>query len=772
MSILEDLRFLITRTNVEDSLNRVPSVYLTANSKKPFLFSSTDRYILYSSIAVLGTLFYILYPSFPTAKNKSIMFSKRPDKHTTGLINLRNDCFANSSVQAYSALPGLTEYLNKFIGTYRDTIKQIDSLGIDLDTVITSDDLEVGSHSRFKFKEEGDGPAKPKDHFKINLHIALAKIMKKLQATQLTSRTISVWTFLHELERIYSAKISRSQHDAHELTQLINETLETENLLCIRILKKVKDSCSSNIAMSEALASLEFPDFPFNGLTLSQMKCLSCSHVSKPNITPFLMLTLHPPQETSTDLETLLDDNESETINGYQCLKCRLLRIVENEKEYTSRGNKNPPNEQEFINKLQELNENDGLFINEDLPTDLENYVKEYNKMGLDISSVTSNVFRKTQILKPPKVFGIHLSRSAFNGVTISRNPCRVSFNDKLSLSIDDEHLATLQKFQEYALNGELSKSSMKVLTTDVNDMEDENVQREDIDELGEDDEKSDLDDSTNTEDESTDSDDTDTGTVYSESTVPPSLDTAATAPQSDTVDGMPYTKDQTMSLLRHFHNFKFHDNNVYKYRLKAVIRHQGSHTQGHYECYKRKPLFVKDSEGSIIKLSPEIDDDYIQEVEDILAKPVEGTTSKPRSSSSSSDASWSSEESNKGNFRRKLSMMIGRRPSIVQADPEEANVHEIIDSGLTTPAEVLVDGGDYFHLNARDVKEQLNNMSASEHQTSRVKMKKIPSIIKFPFWRIGDAQVSEVSRSAVLFETSSVYMLYYERIDRKQIKR
>ena len=46
----------------------------------------------------------------------------------------------------------------------------------------------------------------------------------------MTTRTISVWTFLHELENIFNAKMSRSQHDAHELTQLINETLENENL--------------------------------------------------------------------------------------------------------------------------------------------------------------------------------------------------------------------------------------------------------------------------------------------------------------------------------------------------------------------------------------------------------------------------------------------------------------------------------------------------------------------------------------------------------------
>lgn len=44
--------------------------------------------------------------------------SKRSDKYTTGLINNRNDCFANSSVQAFSSLPKLTMYMN-------DLLKQV-----------------------------------------------------------------------------------------------------------------------------------------------------------------------------------------------------------------------------------------------------------------------------------------------------------------------------------------------------------------------------------------------------------------------------------------------------------------------------------------------------------------------------------------------------------------------------------------------------------------------------------------------------------------------
>lgn len=700
------------------------------------------------------------------------MFSKRPDKHTTGLINLRNDCFANSSIQAYAALPGLTEYLNSFLNAYYRSIEALQNLNINLDDVIDLNDLAIGKHSRLNTKKS-DPVKSVEDLFKIPLHIALAKIVKKLQETQLTSRTVSVWTFLHELERIYDAKISRSQHDAHELTQLINETLEAESITCIKILKAAKESVSEEPGES-ILHEIDFPEFPFSGLILSQMKCLSCSFVSKPNISPFLMLTLHPPQTLTTDLEHLLDKNESETITDYQCLKCRLEKIVANEAHLQQQGSEPDSNEQQVIQELIELNEDPHLFINEDLPTPIEDYIKEYNKNGLDIKEVTSSVFRESHILKPPKVFGIHLSRSSFNGVTVSRNPCRVSFNDKLTLSIGKEYLDDLQKFQESANSETIPQISSRVLTTDVDDMEDENVQREDVEEKWGDAEDRDH----------TLSSDTESQTLYgsesgSDSTadsVTQSLGTTVkTGPdnKNETLRSAPISQDQTLSLLKHFRQFKFDEDNVYKYRLRAIIRHQGSHTQGHYECYRKKPLFVKDSEGNIIKLSLEIDEGQIEKLDE-LGSMIQGAGTKARSESASTNSSSDLQDTideDKGTFRRKFSMMMGRRPSVFQADPTEANLQEFIDSGIATPAEVLVDKVDYFHgPEASDLQGRLDKIKEQPSQPKKIKMKKLPSVIKHPYWRVGDSQVSEVSRSAVLFETSSVYMLYYERVDGKRL--
>lgn len=120
-----------------------------------------------------------------------------------------------------------------------------------------------------------------------------------------------------------------------------------------------------------------------------------------------------------------------------------------------------------------------------------------------------------------------------------------------------------------------------------------------------------------------------------------------------------------------------------------------------------------------------------------------------------------------------------------MQATPTDSNLQEIIDLGIATPSEVLLDGADYFQppsaLDIQNLFDKFAKLGFAEPApaekkapviNNQVKMKKIPSLLRYPYWRIGDTQVQEVSRSAVMFETTSVYMLYYERVDRKQIKR
>ena len=90
--------------------------------------------------------------------------------------------------------------------------------------------------------------------------------------------------------------------------------------------------------------------------------------------------------------------------------------------------------------------------------------------------------------MKPPKIFGLHLSRSSFDGQVVTRNSCRVKFSDKMTLSIGKEYHDKLKQFQTMVQKEDeklREKYTSNVLTTDENDMEDEDVQREDIDEKG-----------------------------------------------------------------------------------------------------------------------------------------------------------------------------------------------------------------------------------------------------------------------------------------------
>ncbi|EGW34819.1 uncharacterized protein SPAPADRAFT_132302 [Spathaspora passalidarum NRRL Y-27907] len=825
MSLWDQIRCLITNQDLASyqppSVNTAllipsPSAAVPTNSSllPDFILrhwhnrTPRQRKSLVVQLCILVSLsYYILSPSLPFLNREDKMFSKRPDKYTTGLINMRNDCFANSSLQAYSSSPALTSYLNQFIKSFRKLTLFIHEHNIDIERLIKlrlehSPNLE---HSKFKSANS---------KFDIPLHIAMARLVQILQGTQMTSRTVSVWTFLHVLENIFNAKISRSQHDAHELTQLINETLENENLK----LKSFYRFISKNLHVIvnfpspqdySELEMIQVPEFPFDGLIMNQMRCLSCQCYSKPNFVPFLILTLSTPQTPHAELEKILDENEKATIEGYQCLKCRISRIVEHEDNINR--NITDPEEKKHLATIRELNKDREFCINQDLPEDLEDYIRKYSVQGVDVSEITSTVFKKSQILKPPKIFTIHLSRSSFDGQNITRNSCRVTFNDHLTLSIGKDYHNKLRQFQQET--GDADESSYRgrrtwsVLTTDINDVEDEDVQREDIDLRG----PSSADDvSEEVETDADKSEITDDSPVEGDS----ALDNSSIA-SADSIsrDGTPVSlqhsdsneaslqkatsgisEKQKDDLRIHFQKFKFNENDVYKYRLRAMIRHFGSHTQGHYECYKHKPLFVKDKEGNIYKLSPQIEDETTG---DIIcdATPMVGSDtpivsdSEPkdskmrrkfsvvsRLSTNSTDFNESGYDSAEEGKRSRFSSFIGRTPSVIQADP--VSVEEIIQSGVQTPSEMYVDDPAVPHpkvedksnlFNGYDLKQSFNG---KKHKENKIKVKKISSLINNPYWRISDARIQEVSTSYVLSEVTTVYMLFYERVDNKQIRR
>ncbi|KAG7706957.1 hypothetical protein KL930_003254 [Ogataea haglerorum] len=534
------------------------------------------------------------------------MFSKRPDKLTTGLINMTTDCFANVCVQALASLPGLNEYLNAMTEFRNSLIEQNSKL-----------------------------PS-------FELHQALIHLLSKLQETVYRPRVLSVWDFLHVIEKIYNSKISVSQHDAHELLQLILETLEKEHVQLRKTAPNV-------------------PEFPFKGEVSSQLRCMRCGKKSSTNYNPMMILSLPVPQESSIDLESMLRGSESDIIDDYSCTRCKINYILSTAKQSSP-----------TLNKLKRKL-NDELLINDDLEPELDEFVQSYE--GVKSPSVKSTVHKETSIILPPKLLAVHLSRSIYD-TQARRNQCNVEFKEFLKLNVDTaemERFKSMDQDQDDSTDEEPSQLTRAISSILEEKPGSEFLEESEVHSDAEDEKQDDQDDD---DDEELEDDEDD--------------DDLATKMEGHNISPAPDGGIKTIT-----------------YKLNAVVRHQGSHSLGHYECYRRKPVFYKNAvTGEYYHKFPKLEgvEDNAKENEE------EGTTDIKRQSSMSK-------------LRSRVSSLVGatrpRSPSVFE------NAQPVV---------------------AHD--------------------KKLASSVKTPFWRISDSKITECSVSEVMDDSRAVYMLFYERID------
>ncbi|SCU88071.1 LAFA_0E10550g1_1 [Lachancea sp. 'fantastica'] len=755
-----------------------PNLYRTVNFDWiDILLEKNSKQFRYFGLALLTTLsLYVLSPSL-LRKGDSEMFSRsrRSDKYTTGLINNRNDCFANSSVQALSALPKLTNYMNDllkqvlFLRTLLDrgenqhsshpktgdatkeyepadsqqdngesfegrsnsfenslapgasrpamhalrphsnlqafnstaTITTMSTLEEDraahghgyLDGLNTGDTSAAQSAAQSVSessvsKENGISTASSEEIPEVPLHEGLAQMMYQLQQIVDTSKYVSVWPFLHVLELIFDARISSGQNDAHELTQVILESLEKEN---VKLKKFVKDH-SLNVII---------PDFPVKGSLADHLICLNCQGSSKVVTHPFSMYPLPVPQETSANLSAMIADNQTETIDGYACLSCKIKAILENEEQY--KNDQKSDGENVILATLSKIIPD--IFINDDLSEDLMNYINNYKKGSCDTSAIKSRIIKKTVVTGSPDILILHLSRSVFNGTTYSRNACYVNF---------DEELHT----QEQEIKNNRSVGVKPV-----------------------------------------------------------------------------------------------------KYRLKAMVKHQGTHSQGHYECYRHKPDLIKDVlSNQVVNRSPTIDFGLDSNRDAVAAWNQSANASNTDLASVSSQESESSAPfrsvfpeaapgmplsspivddddyivgqgnsgssgmpSRKPSKLKKLTGFLSRRPSIASGASDDQNG----DTGSNAGSEGFsgfrrtrgnsiassVGSSNVGLSSETSGADMTTDTSASERDeavatTIKRKLKKIKSVVNYPFWKISDAAVREARTDEVLGDTKCVYMLYYDRVD------
>lgn len=379
-------------------------------------FDSKIRMLLIASLSIVTV--YVISPTityyFKSKQERQRMFnSKRKDKFTTGFINTRNDCFANSSIQAFASLPQLNSYLNQIMQQHHDlTLMDIKEL-----------------------------PSLP-------LHFALATVLDQLQEQVSTTKNISVWPFLKVIENIFNSKISTSQNDAHELVSLILETLENEVINLRSFLKK-------NLILNFKLANL-----PFNGLQADQLTCLSCGNSSTPSFHSFSVFSLPVPQLNNAKLVDMLKKTEQETITGYNCLTCKINAIMKIRSIKEERSIISSEEESKFFDDLSTM-KNQNVPINYDLPPELELFVKNYQFDAFVIKDLTSTIVKKTLIVQAPDLLTIHLSRSMFTGQFFTRNGCRVEFNETLNIKLDEKLLKVY--------NEKAKKENHELLTQDEN---------------------------------------------------------------------------------------------------------------------------------------------------------------------------------------------------------------------------------------------------------------------------------------------------------------
>ncbi len=510
-------------------------------------------------------------------------FTKRPDKYTTGFINPSIDCFANSNLQALSSLPTLNVYLNVI-----ETISRV------LRQMISSKQSQMSANSQHEVSLPD-----------IRLHEALMKLLGKLQSIIFYPSVISVWNFLHVLEDIHDAHISRNQHDAHELLQLVLETLMKE----YTGLKTLYESNPTFATELKKDGVTKFPDFPFGSEVASNFRCMRCGKLSSITYNPMMILSMGLPEESSVALTTLIKRNESEIIEDYSCLVCKV-RYIFATKDKLIRD----PKKLELIDKLRMLYDHDQILINSDLNPELEAFIEKYP--GIDTSGLRSVVHREVSFVKPPQILILHLSRSLYEATHAWRNSCQVKFDMSLILNIDQEKVAKYRqvKNQKHETNSTSSQYSVNNTNTDS-------------------------------------------------------------------------------------HTFT----------LRSVIRHIGSHSSGHYECYKRKPIYYKRrSTGRYYTREPNIIG-FGEDSSEIEGPNMSSNSSRSRNSTNTTSSSSSN---------------------------------------------ILND--------ASKLESTLDALKRSRNGQDKI----VNSSLKKPFWKISDDVIKEVRKSKVLDDGEGVYMLFYDRSD------
>lgn len=521
-----------------------------------------------------------------------------------------------------------------------------------------------------------------KDEPIVPIHAALGTMLAQLQLVVHKNTALSVWSLLHVLERAFNARILRNQHDAQELAQLLLETLETEN-------GRLRTAWTKAGAVPK-----DVPVFPFLGKAMKQFSCLACLRVLRPLFLPFTIMLLPVPDQPSATLDEIMRQNEVELIEDYACLGCRLAAVVAGPTVLPAGASA-----EEHALRMKEFKAmlaDPLLEINADLDPAVDAYLTGCVVGGRPLAQVRLTVKLRTVVVQCPAVFIVHFSRSLYtsSGLLI-RNNCKVAFGERILVNQFDDESTDGASLGTLVAPGVVRA----VLDAEADGSQSDEDEDATASEASASDPEEDENEVTDAESNSS-----------SEDLLPPATSSVTLA---DTAHAKDRVVHEPVMVAR------------VKYRLKLVVRHEGSHTRGHYECFRHKPIFVKNDEGVAYPVFPVTEP--LRPA--VVAAPV--PTAPPA--------------------RR---FLRARRPTFAGTDVMATLKMDELARALETPA-IETPGQGPLGL-AGGVRQP--------HQDTHPHLRKLALYVKYPYWRISDSKVSEVLRQDVLKETLAAYMLFYEQ--------
>ncbi|KAJ8606114.1 hypothetical protein MRB53_041190 [Persea americana] len=451
------------------------------------------RVATYAAVASFSAaaLVYIFGPSiFPGSTSapgdSTLSTPGTRSSAATGLSNPANDCFINSTLQALAGLDAFCAALRAYAVAFRSrSQKELAEHQDHSDKTSENVDRDVRRIVQLATTSSSAGDAPDSltslDHGPITL--ALSHLLSQLRGEhgRPAKKVLSAHEFVHALEVVFGATVSRRQQDAQEFLQIVlemvweewrtldrtsesqtspaaptkddeqalYEQLRTDSVECqpSRSLDSKPlgdaaecelDTDASSVVRSLSLHSAqEAPGpastglcgtrFPLEGTLTSALTCQTCQYTPPSSTSTFLSLTLHVPQTSNTTLSACIDSlTKMEHIDDFLCDKCRLLHAL-SIAQHASKSSEDETGDRE--DTITAALSATPLMISETLE----------RKLPPTSSAPRSRIAKSTTLSPPATTLCFHLSRSIFDvssghGSNSIKNQARVSFPETLVL--------------------------------------------------------------------------------------------------------------------------------------------------------------------------------------------------------------------------------------------------------------------------------------------------------------------------------------------------